>query len=65
METRDATLISLRMLAEAHLLEHESELHPFFRHALHVQEAVELEVEFPLSFLLLFFAASESGGKDG
>lgn len=53
------------MLAEAHLLEHESELHPFFRHALHVQEAVELEVEFPLSFLLLFFAASESGGKDG
>jgi hypothetical protein len=45
-----------------HLLKHERKLHALLRHALHVQEAVEFEVEFPVSFVLLFLTASQSYG---
>ena len=48
-----------------HLLKHERKLHALLGHALHVQEAVEFEVEFPLSFVLLFLTASQTDrGKD-
>ena len=43
-----------------HLLKHERKLHALLGHALHVQEAVEFEVEFPVSFVLLFLTASQS-----
>lgn len=48
---------------KTHLLKHERKLHPLFRHALHIQEAVKLEIEFPLAFILSFLTASQSVGK--
>lgn len=51
------------MRREIHLLKHECKLHPFFRHALHIQEAVEFKIEFPLSIILSFLTACQSDGK--
>lgn len=48
---------------EAHLLKHEGKLHPFFRHALHIQETVEFEVQLPLAVVLSFLAAGEPDRK--
>ena len=51
------------MTSKTHLLEHEGKLHPFPWHALHIQEAVEFEIEFPLALVLSFLTARQSGGK--
>ncbi len=48
--------------SETHLLKHERKLHSFLRHALHIQEAVEFKIEFPLAVFLTFLTASKSDG---
>lgn len=49
---------------ETYLLKHKSKFYSFFWDALHIQKAVELEVELPFSFLLLFFTPCQSGNTN-
>lgn len=51
------------MRRERHLLKHKCKLHSFLRHALHIQETVELKVQFPLAFVLSFLTASKPETK--
>lgn len=51
------------MRRERHLLKHKGKLHSFLRHALHIQETVELKIQLPLAFVLSFLAASKPETK--
>ena len=51
------------MRRETHLLKHKRKLHPFFRHAFHIQKTVEFEIQFPLAFVLSFLTASKPDAK--
>lgn len=52
--------IKHNMIRLTYLLKHERKLHPFLRHAFHIQETVEFEIQFPSAVVTSFLAASES-----
>lgn len=48
------------MLSQAHLFKHECKLHPFFGHAVHIEEAVQFKIKAPRAFLFLFLTSCQS-----